>query len=347
MTETLKVDLRKIRDNSYSIEIGEKIIKKLPTDKNIFYIIDKNVFNLHHKLMPDANFLLFEASEHNKNFKETEKILSFLKEKKAIRTSTITAVGGGITGDISAFAASIYMRGIKCKQIPTTLLSMVDSSVGGKCGINFAGTKNFIGSFWQPSSVTIDINFLNTLSEEEYYSGLAEIIKMAVIFDEKLVNYIYKNSGLIKQKNYDILAKLIYRSCEIKADVVMKDEKEQGMRKLLNFGHTFGHAIETDSNHKIKHGLAVAKGMYLETLFASEKGFIDKTIPEKVKNLLKLFDYDINYQIQDKDLFFNSLSEDKKVLSSGIVLSLTDRLGSGKIVEAVNINEIVSFFKNN
>ncbi len=345
MTKTLKVDLKKLQDDSYSINIDKGIVD-FSNANDGFYVIDKNVFNLHKNLMPKKNFYLFTADEHNKNFEEIIKILSFLKENRCIRSSMLTAVGGGITGDITAFAASIYMRGVKCKQVPTTLLSMVDSSVGGKCGINFKGTKNFVGSFWQPDSVAIDINFLKTLPEDEYYSGLAEVIKMALTFDKNFVEFIMNNSDKIKLKEESVLTELIYKSCRIKSEVVMKDEKETGLRRLLNFGHTFGHAIETDSAHKIKHGIAVAKGMYYETLFAVEKGFIKKETLDKVIEILKLFDYEIYYEINNQNVFFNSLSEDKKVLDTGIVLSLTDGLGSGKIIEAIQTEDIVSFFKN-
>ena len=345
MLTSLNVNLKKVVDDSYKINIGQNFLKNFEVRDSIFYVIDKNVYELHNKIMPKENFYLFEASEHNKNMDETVKILSFIKKNKGIRSSKLIAIGGGITGDITAFAASIYMRGIKCEQIPTTLLSMVDSSVGGKCGINFGGIKNFVGSFWQPDSVNIDINFLQTLPDDEFYSGLSEVIKMALTFNKDFTYYIMDNAEKIKERQSDVLIELIFNSCKIKSNVVMQDEKEKGLRRLLNFGHTFGHAIETDSNHQIKHGIAVAKGMYYETLFAANNGLIDKNVVNIVKNILEKFDYDLQYSITNKDLFFKSLSEDKKMLNSGLVLSLTDGLGSGKIVEKIKIEDIVSFFK--
>jgi 3-dehydroquinate synthase len=343
MTSKIRVDLKKKIDNSYDIQIGKSIFE---FDENDFFVIDSNVYSLYKKILPKDKIYIFEASEEEKSFNSVIKILSFLKENKAIRSSVISAIGGGITGDITAFAASIYMRGIKCKQTPTTLLSMVDSSVGGKCGINFENTKNFIGSFWQPKSVLIDIDFLDTLEESEFYSGLAEVLKMAITFDRDFTYFLVENKERIINKEPEILIEIIKKSCEIKAKVVMEDEKESGLRRLLNFGHTFAHAIETDSNHSIKHGLAVAKGIYLETLFAAEQGYIDKEVVDEVLYILQIFNYDVKYNISYMDKFIDALSEDKKALSSGLVLSLTDRIGSGKIIEGIQIKDIFSFFDN-
>jgi 3-dehydroquinate synthase len=341
MNVKIKVNLKKEIDDSYYINIGNSNFFYNTED---FFVIDSNVYAIYENILPKENFLLFDASEENKSFESVYNILSFLKKNKVIRNNSLCAIGGGITGDITAFAASIYMRGITCKQVPTTLLSMVDSSVGGKCGINFSNTKNFIGSFWQPKSVIIDINFLNSLNNEDFMSGIAEVIKMALTFDEDLTKYLIENKDNIINRKKEILIEIIKRSCEIKANVVMKDEKEAGIRRLLNFGHTFAHAIETDSNHKVKHGLAVAKGMYLESLFAFKKSYIKEERFLEVENILKLFNYNLDYSINSMDNFINSLSEDKKALSSGLVLSLTDAIGSGKIIEGIQIKEIFSFF---
>ena len=343
MQTKIRVDLKKEIDNSYFIEIGSS---NFSFDENDFYVIDSNVYDIYKNILPKQKFILFNASEENKSFDSVIKILNFLKENRAIRSSVLCAVGGGITGDITAFAASIYMRGINCKQYPTTLLSMVDSSVGGKCGINFSHTKNFIGSFWQPKSVCIDVDFLNTLNNDEFMSGFAEVLKMALTFDKEFVDYLIEKKDLILSRDKITLNEIIKRSCGIKANVVMQDEKEGGIRRLLNFGHTFAHAIETDSNHKIKHGLAVAMGIYLETLFAVEKGYIKESVFKDIKNILNIFNYDIDYTIDSMDIFMNALSEDKKALSSGLVLSLTDGIGSGKIIESIQIKEIFTFFDN-
>lgn len=344
MRAKLGVDLKKTVDDSYDIQIGSGVFKDLSSSGAI-YVIDRNVYELHRSNMPSENVFLFDASETNKTLESATHILTFLKEKKCMRSSVLTAIGGGITGDITAFAASVYMRGIKCRQVPTTLLSMVDSSVGGKCGVNFSGTKNFVGTFWQPQSVTIDMDFLKTLAEDDFYSGFAEVIKMALTFDAEFVEYLKDNQKKIHDRDTDTLGYIVKKCCEIKADVVMQDERESGLRRLLNFGHTFGHAIETDSHHGIKHGQAVAIGMALETEYAATAGLIEQQVDIDVKAVLRQFGYDTHYAIKSMDVFINALSEDKKALNSGLVLSLTDDIGSGKIIEGVQIEHLSSFFQ--
>lgn len=346
MTTELRVDLNQNIDNSYSIHIGEDLFSRQSRTETDIFIIDRNVFHLHSKIMPKDNYFLYDADEKNKTFEKVIDILDFFKEKRCIRSTVITAIGGGITGDITAFAASIYMRGIKCRQVPTTLLSMVDSSVGGKCGINFSGTKNFVGTFWQPESVIIDLNFIRTLDDMDFYSGFAEVIKTALTFDKSFVEYLVTQKTKIHNRDTEVLTYIINKCCEIKADVVMKDERESGLRRLLNFGHTFAHAIETDSQHAIKHGHAVATGMYLESLYAQKAGVIDKHVLEEIEEIIKLFGYETTYPIESKKIFINALTEDKKALSSGLVLSLTDNIGSGKIIEGVQIEHLSSFFNN-
>lgn len=340
------VNLKKEVDDSYPIQIGEGVFSALKPSIASVFIIDRNVYELHQESMPKDRFFLFDADEKSKTFENIVRMLEFMKSHKCIRSSEVIAIGGGITGDMTAFAASIYMRGIQCRQVPTTLLSMVDSSVGGKCGINFEGTKNFIGSFWQPASVTIDLNFLQTLTDEDYFSGLAEVLKMALTFDKPFVDYIITHQAEIIARDTAVLSYLIQRCCEIKADVVMKDERESGLRRLLNYGHTFAHAIETDSNHQIKHGHAVAIGMVLETLYAENAGLIDVGVTEQIQSIMAGFGYATSYQIKDFEKFINALQEDKKALTSGLVLSLTAPIGTGRIFEGIQMDDLTSFFQS-
>jgi len=344
--KTVKVDLKKEVDNSYEILIGSDFIKNKLADfdpNGTFYIIDKNVFNLYPFLHELKNIYVFEASEKSKNINSVTKILNFLKDNNCLRDSNLVAIGGGIVGDVAGFAASIFMRGIDYYQIPTTLLSMVDSSVGGKTGVNLGDTKNLVGSFYQPKAVYIDMNFLNTLSFEEYKNGLAEVIKYAVMFDELFYDMLLKNCAEVKDKG-KILADIIFKCCQIKADVVKDDEKEKGTRMFLNFGHTFGHAIEVDSDHKIKHGFAVATGMYLETLFGQFVNQVDGDVTDKVKTILEKYDFELSYQYLDEEKFIGAIAMDKKARQSGVVLALTRKVGSGMLLRGVELNFIREFF---
>ncbi|MBC7196650.1 MAG: 3-dehydroquinate synthase [Deferribacterales bacterium] len=344
--KTVKVDLKKEIDNSYEILIGSDFIKGILADFDpnaTFYVIDKNVFNLYPFLRELKNKYIFETSEKSKNINSVAEILNFLKNSNCLRDSKLVAVGGGIIGDVAGFAASIFMRGIDYYQVPTTLLSMVDSSVGGKTGVNLGDTKNLVGSFYQPKAVYIDMKFLNTLSFEEYKNGLAEVIKYAVMFDESFYNMLIENYAEVEQRG-NILQDIILKCCQIKADVVKEDEKEKGRRMLLNFGHTFGHAIEVDSEHKIKHGFAVATGMYLETLFGQFMKQVDSDVTDKIRIILERYGFELNYKYLDEEKFIGAIAMDKKARQSGVVLALTQKVGSGMLLKGVELNFIREFF---
>lgn len=344
--KTVKVDLKKEIDNSYEILIGSNFIKDILVDfdpNTTFYVVDKNVFNLYAFLHNLKNKYIFEASEKNKNIYSVERILNFLKDNNCLRDGKLVAIGGGIVGDVAGFAASIFMRGIDYYQIPTTLLSMVDSSVGGKTGVNLGKTKNLVGSFYQPKAVYVDMNFLNTLSFEEYKNGLAEVLKYAVMFDESFYNILIEDYSEIINRG-EILEDVILRCCKIKADVVKEDEKEKEARMFLNFGHTFGHAIELDSDHRIRHGFAVATGMYLETLFGQFINQIGSDVVKRIKTILEKYDFMLDYKYLDEDKFLGAIAMDKKARQSGVVLALTQKIGSGILLKGVQLSAIRNFF---
>jgi 3-dehydroquinate synthase len=346
--ERVRVNLEKRESKSYDILIGSDFIKNelsaIHNNPSCHVVMDYNVSRLYQHLYPFKKYVVV-SDEHNKNLKSIEDMLHFLKERNCLRNDTVYAVGGGIVGDMTGFASAIYMRGIDFIQIPTTLLSMVDSSVGGKTGVNLGDVKNLIGSFHQPKKVLIDTVFLDTLSEEEFYSGFAEVIKYALIFDNEFYNFLLINHKEIKAKKKSTLEFVIKRCCEIKADIVEQDEMEKGPRRLLNLGHTIGHAIEIDSEHQVKHGHAVAKGIYLETCFARNKKWVTDEALEAVRKIFELYDYNINYDIKDMERFVGALSSDKKAKKSGIVLALTYSLGSGIIKEKIDLNDLIHFLK--
>jgi len=205
------------------------------------------------------------------------------------RRSPLVALGGGVIGDLTGFAAASYMRGVPFVQAPTTLLAMVDSSVGGKTGVNHPMGKNMIGSFYQPRLVLMDLNALKTLPKEELLSGMAEVIKYGVIWDRELFEFLEKNREKILNLEEGPMGHIIRRSCEIKADVVSKDEREGGLRAILNFGHTVGHAVETLSEYAVRHGEAVAIGMVYAARLAHRTGLCDERVPERIENLIKAY----------------------------------------------------------
>lgn len=340
MAKQIKVNLK---DKNYPIIIGEnslaKAIEKInkSTVSKCLLIIDKNVLKYHSMFVRKYFALInckvytytFLATEKNKSLQQTEKIYKFLIENFFDRNSIIVAVGGGITGDIAGFAASTYMRGIKFIQVPTTLLSMVDSSVGGKTGVNFNQQKNIIGSFYQPELVAISPNFLSTLPKRELYSAAGEIFKYAFLADEGNYNLLKNSlSKLFTRQSFNV-DKTIIACLKIKTSIVENDEKETtGLRKILNLGHTFAHAFEVQSNYKLKHGEAVIGGLYCALFLSESLGYLSTEILNKFltdfvfikpkKELLGL----------DADLVFQSMSGDKKNSLGKIKFVLIEEIGN-------------------
>jgi 3-dehydroquinate synthase len=240
-----------------------------------------------------AGFLVMSVEvpdgEQYKNLDWASAIYTALLTNGFDRKSALVAFGGGVIGDLTGFAAATFMRGVPFVQVPTTLLAMVDSSVGGKTGVNHPMGKNMIGAFYQPKKVLMDLGVLKTLPTEEFLSGMAEVIKYGVIRDAALFDYLDKNREKILSLEPDVLTHIIKRSCEIKAEVVSKDEREGGLRAILNFGHTVGHAIETTENYTMRHGEAVAIGMVYASRLAHKTGLCAASVPERVERLIKSY----------------------------------------------------------
>ncbi len=277
---------------------------------------------------------LMNAGESSKSQKVFFDIQDYLLKNRFERSDLIIAFGGGVVGDMSGFVASTYLRGIDYLQVPTTLLSQVDSSVGGKTAINTRHGKNLIGSFYNPLKVIIDLSFLETLPEREYKAGLAEIIKYGLIKNKKLLDYLFANEIKINDKALDALEYIIYESVKTKAKIVSMDEKESGVRAILNFGHTFGHAIEAHHNYKsFLHGEAVAIGM----LMAAKLSQFENHISEKQFNFIEklLNQYNLNYKLKKmtyKD-FTKHIKQDKKVKSGKVRIVLLKRLSNAFVTE--------------
>ncbi len=347
--EKIRVELA---ERSYDISIGTNVLNKigknlksLGLSPKIAIVSNPTVFSLYGKTILEsvkkASFDTVTVSipdgEEHKDLLWLQHIYSELLTRKLDRSSALIALGGGVIGDITGFAASTYMRGISYIQIPTTLLAQVDSSVGGKTGVNHKLGKNMIGAFWQPRLVWIDVDTLKTLPKRELVAGLAEVIKYGVIYDEDLFHTLELNKDRILNLDRKILIHVIKRSCEIKAEVVSKDERESGLRSVLNYGHTIGHAIETATDYKrYLHGEAVAIGMCIEAELSQRLGFIDR---EQVVRIKKLVDsYGLPTKVPSTveiKRFFSSIQLDKKAVAGALKFILPEKIGSVRIHKGV------------
>jgi len=325
------------------IFVGEKweSVSALIPDKGTAIITDDNVKQLYGDRFPKVPVFSLSPGERSKKLEVIEDIAGKLLDAGIDRTGFILAVGGGVVCDFAGFLASIYMRGIKCGYVSSTLLSQVDASTGGKNGVNLGDSKNMIGTIRQPEFVICDPAMLQTLSNEEYLSGLSEMIKTAVIGDMELFELIESRSDDILSRNSDLLTMLVAKSVRFKGSVVSEDEKETGLRRILNFGHTYGHAIELQK--AVKHGFAVAAGMEIATDFSFEKGYISKDERKRIINLLKRFKLISDLKLTD-DQMQNLVVHDKKKSGQYIFFVFTRGIGKA-IVEKVPVGDILGFYK--
>jgi len=345
----MKIDIKlvKTEDKSYPIIIDK--LPKLKLDKKVAIITNPKVSGLHLKYLlskleaKEVYIVTLPDGEEYKNFDTLNFLLERLFDHQLDRKSMLIAFGGGVIGDITGFAASIFQRGIDFIQIPTTLLSQVDASVGGKTGINNRYGKNLIGAFWQPRAVYIDTHFLKTLPNREFGAGVAEIIKMAVTFDKDFFEWIEINS-LEDEENLKLAIK---RSVEIKADVVAKDEKESGLRAALNYGHTFAHVIENETGYKrYLHGEAVAIGMVMANMLAQDLALLSKQESDRVKKMLKKYNLPTSYKIKDVDSFYEQFFLDKKSQDRKIKFILPNHIGNFVIKDDIDEEIVKKVLRN-
>ena len=343
----------KTKNNTYSINIEpNSIIKNLKNtitkNNKLVFLIDRKVFYIFKKLKNYQNqkYLVIDCSEKLKSFsnyaKISEKILNFNID----RSTKIVAIGGGTLGDLSGFIASTILRGVDLILFPTTLLSQVDSSIGGKNGINTNSGKNLVGSFYQPKIVFIDPKILTTLSKREILSGYAEIIKHGIINDVKFFNWLNKNSKKIFTLNNKTLSEAIYKSITIKKKYVIKDEKENlknnNSRAILNFGHTFGHALESyyKYNKKLTHGEAISIGMIIAAILSYKLGYLPINDLNKIKNHFKSNNLLMSDNQMFNDKIFKIIEKDKKNDNKKINFVLIKKIGSAFISNNLNLDKI-------
>jgi 3-dehydroquinate synthase len=327
------------------ILIGTKweSVNELLPETGMAIITDNNIQRIYGGRFPDFPVFTIKAGEASKNLEVIESLAERLIETGIDRTGFILGIGGGVVCDIAGFLASIYMRGIKCAYISTSLLSQVDASTGGKNGVNLGGTKNVLGCFRQPEFVICDPVMLQTLPEEEYFSGVAELIKTAIVGNKKLFEIIESNQEGILRRDTELLSMLISMAVNFKAAVVSEDEKESGLRRILNFGHTYGHAIEMYKS--FRHGYAVASGMALAANFSLSRGYISEAEYNRVTTLLRSFKLLRRHDIPD-DQISQLIMRDKK--KSGNEIYFVFMTGIGKVdVEKIPISEAVDFYRQN
>lgn len=280
--------------------------------------------------------------ESSKNLGQAEKLYDRLLELNCDRKSVLVALGGGVIGDLVGFVAATYQRGIPFIQVPTTLLSQVDSSVGGKTAVNHPKGKNMIGAFYQPRLVVADLETLRTLPQKEYRAGLAEIVKYGVIADARLFEFLETHYKAILNLDYKSLAYIIETSCAIKAEVVEKDERESHYRMILNFGHTFGHAIEALTGYsQFIHGEAVAIGMVYAAQLSHSVGKCSEDVPKRLQALLKNLGLPVDMPGLDSSAVIESLYHDKKTMDHKIRFILVNEIGSIEIVDQMAEAEIL------
>lgn len=311
-------------------------------EKEVVIITDENIYRLYHKNFPDFPVIKITPGESSKSLKVIEELACKLAEAGIGRSGFILAIGGGVVCDVAGFLASVYMRGIRFGFISTSLLSQVDASIGGKNAVNIGNAKNMIGTFNQPDFVICDPEMLSTLPDDEYLSGLAELIKMGLILDKNLVDDIESNRNAILSRDGVLMESLILRSVNLKADIVSGDEKEKGRRVLLNFGHTFGHPIETVSGKK--HGFAIALGMKIAAAISTGIGLLKPEENERLVSLLDRFHLSGEYQITTQK-FGEMISMDKKKIGGKINFVVLESLGKGSVRD-FTVKELMEAYKS-
>lgn len=341
---TVKIELP---DNT-KYDINIESLKQIKLDTKVVVVTNPTISALHldyvmqHIEAKEVSVVTVPDGEEYKNMETIDMILTHCFEKRLDRKSVLIAFGGGVIGDMTGFAASMYQRGIDFMQIPTTLLSQVDASVGGKTGVNNKFGKNLIGAFHQPIEVNIDPYFLSTLPKREFAAGVAEIVKMAVTFNKEFFEWLEQND-LNTEEN---IKTAIAKSVETKAWVVSQDEKEKGIRAALNYGHTFGHVIENETKYSTYlHGEAVGIGMVMANELAVKVGMMSAQEAQRIKTLLEKYDIPTGYEIKDVEDFYEHFFLDKKSMDNKIKFILPKHIGDCEITDAIEKQNVIDVLK--
>ncbi len=340
-----------LAERKYTIEIGTgnlpeagRFVDERLSPAHVVLVTDENVVEPHGQAVAnslaehaDVDILAVEPGESTKSIATADVLWQKLLDVGADRRTAVVAVGGGVVGDLAGFVAATFARGLPFVQIPTTLLAQVDSSVGGKVGVNLPGAKNMVGAFWQPRGVLIDTAVLTTLPGREYRAGLAEVVKYGVILDADFFTYLEDHAAELCERDHEVLRHIVARSCQLKADVVASDEREEtGLRAVLNYGHTFCHAFETLTGYgQLLHGEAVSIGMMCAARLAERLGRIDATFVARQLALLTALELPTQMPLLDADEVIAVMRRDKKAAEGRLRFVLPTRLGHVELVGGV------------
>ncbi len=341
-----------LSDRSYDIEIGSgnvgdagRVVSRLAKLTHAVVMTDTNVEEPHGRRCAeslaetgaDVDLVVVEAGEASKSVDMANEIWGQILRYGADRKSVIVAAGGGVVGDLAGFVAATFARGIEFFQVPTSLLAQVDSSVGGKVGVNLPGAKNMVGAFWQPLGVLIDTEVLDTLPVREYCAGLAEVVKYGVILDAEFLAYLEDHVDGLNERQPEVLRHVVARCCRLKADVVENDERETtGLRAVLNYGHTLGHAIEAEAGYgQFLHGEAVSIGMLGASRLAERLGRVDSDFTQRQYELLRALGLPVDMPDLDRDVLLAAMQRDKKVAHGRLRFVLPTKMGHVELVSDV------------
>lgn len=341
--ERIRVNLEKSLKDSYEIIIGEDVIGGVGLTAKVKDEVDRCVILTDSDVNPlygdrvrerlqettrPVDIIEIPAGESSKSLETVLDVARQLIRLKASRKSLLIALGGGVVGDVTGFVASIYMRSIPYVQIPTTLLAQVDSSVGGKTGVDLPEGKNLLGTFYQPKAVYVDLSFLKTLSDKDFGNGLAEIIKYSIIANHGLFELLEQESNGIKKRELALMKSLVGRSCKIKAEIVEADEKESDLRRILNFGHTLGHALEAASAYGLSHGQAVSIGMAGAAMISHKLNHLDEKSYERIVRLIEAYGLPTTIPAgMETSEITGFMATDKKAVSGQLHFVLTKEIG--------------------
>ncbi|MFK7736906.1 MAG: 3-dehydroquinate synthase [Pirellulaceae bacterium] len=348
-----------LADRSYPIFIGDGILgdfsgllnASLGNLAHAIIVFDENIASIAKQVESQfascgtrVSSISIPSGETSKSVTSIERIWEFMLAEHTDRKSCVIAVGGGVVGDLAGFAAASFARGIPLVQVPTTLLSQVDSSVGGKTAINLPGAKNIVGAFWQPSMVLIDSETLRSLPKREYVSGLAEVVKYGVILMPDLMAYLESHATELLALDPESVGHIVRVSCEAKAQVVAEDEREtSGRRAILNYGHTFAHAIENVAGYgEFLHGEAVSMGMHMAALLSKHLGRVDEAFVQRQESLLKTLGLPTAYENDDAEELWKAMQHDKKVESGKLRFILPRELGAVELVDDISREQAIA-----
>ena len=332
-------DFGGLADAVGTLDISERRIC-IVTDSNVARLYADRVSEILRPLCRELEVYVFPAGEEHKDLSEIRKMYTFFAEHGLDRKDLVVALGGGVTGDMAGFAAATYLRGIRFVQIPTTLLSQVDSSIGGKTGVDFDGFKNMVGAFHMPSLVYIAAETLATLPDDQFASGMGEVLKHGLIRNAGYYEWTIEHMSEIEDRNLPVLMKMVEESCRIKRSVVEKDPTEQGIRAILNFGHTLGHAIESCKQFTLLHGECVALGCIAAAHISWKRGYLDSDEFYEIRDMMVGFNLPLSFDSLTSDEILEAVKHDKKMSAGRIRFILLKAIGKAFIDDTVTEKEM-------